>query len=905
MRGSTADSTTRVVMVADLVDSTSFRVGHGDAAADALLVRFEQLAEDLVTANDGRVVANHGDGFLTSFSSASSALRCATALRAAVIGMDFEVAVPALRIGISAGDVVERGREMFGLPVVVAARLESVAEPGEIVCSDLVRSLAGTRSPVEFMHRRLAELKGIPDPVEVWTVLAPELEQLAPAVHHVVEWRDELPVVANRFFGRHHEQAALPAQISAGTITTLLGPGGVGKTRLSLELAHQLKAQFPDGVWFVELESATSLDDVVSAVGRAMRLPTVAMGNGPAELGASLRSLDALVILDNCEQAIDDVAQVARSLVADGSRLAVLTSSREVLGLRQEVVWPLAPLEVQEQDESSECHSVELFIDRATARNVTVEFSAEDRDAIRQVVESLEGLPLAIELAASRLNVFSPGEMARRSEELVALLAQRDRDRPYRHQTLANTVDWSIGLLDERERQLLVGVAAFAGAADLDAIAAVNPQAGTLPIDLLGDLVDKSLLQRLPDGTFRMLAVIRETVRERADSADRLAEAFQLHFAYFAGLAREGSNLVQHDPAWLDRFAREHENLMAALDHAVAHDPTQALRMAGNLALYWVLSGNATEGDRRFARVLASAEDADPAVLAAALRGAGMAAALDGRYERSGELFADARRRYKELGRADAIAYCDHWVARNTVVQVHFGLLPPLALTEAQERLNSAVAAFRDGEDHFGVLLAYPYLGWASLLQGDHAEALRLTGELLDLAGLAGVSLVKAYAIGHAAFIQLSVGDLELAQENITACLSSLERTGDTQNLVITACVNTAIQTRRGDQQATVDAAIDLADHALACDSVEWEPAVLSILAHVLAELGDWDDAGVLGDALERRHPTWRTVLRNTGIDPEITLEHVVASRAPVDEQLSASLLLRMAKRALLAQRGR
>ena len=894
-------------MVADLVGSTSFRVGEGDAAADAMLVKFERLVEELVSSSDGRVVANHGDGFLTSFSSATAALRCAATLRSAVasIELDGGVRTPAMRIGLSAGDVVERGREMFGLPVVIAARLEAVAEPGEIVCSDLVRSLAGSRSPVEFMQRRRLDLKGIPESVEVWTVLAPDTEELHPVVHHVVEWRDELPVVANRFFGRDRERSALPAQITPGSITTLLGPGGVGKTRLSLELAHDLKADFPDGVWFVELESATTLEDVVSAVGRTMRLPTATMSHGAAELGASLRSLDALVILDNCEQVIDEAAQVARSLVADGSRVAVLTSSREVLGLRQEVVWPLAPLEVGDGDAATECLSAELFIDRAMALNATVEFSAEDRVAIGQIVESLEGLPLAIELAASRLNVFTPGEMARRSAELITLLGQRDRDRPQRHQTLRNTVDWSITLLNERERMLLVGMAAFAGGAELDAIAAVNPDAGAMPIDLLGSLVDKSLLRRRPDGSFRMLAVIRESVRDREDSVGRLAEAAQLHFEYFAGLAREGSNLVQHDPAWLARFGREHDNLMAALDHAVANDPTQALRMAGNLALYWVLSGNASEGDRRFAHVLESAGGADPAVLAAALRGAGMAAALDGRYDRSAQLFADARARYEELGRVDAVGYCDHWVARNTVVQVHFGLLPKLALDEAQRRLESAVAGFRTAGDDFGVLLSYPYLGWTSLLQGDHAAADRLTEELLELAGAAGVSLVRAYALGHAAFIHLSIGDLDVAQANMSACLDSLQQSGDTQNLVITAFVNTALQLRRDDQVAAVDAGIELADHALACDSTEWEPAVLAILAHLLAELGDWDDAGVLGDALERRHPTWRAVLRNSGIDPEITLEHVVASRAPVDEQLSASLLLRMAKRALLARRRR
>jgi predicted ATPase/class 3 adenylate cyclase len=901
VRGTSIDSATRVVLFVDLVGSTTFRVSAGDDAADRLLVRFEGLVADAVLAAEGRVVANHGDGFLMSFGSASNALRAAAAIRCELERIDLDgTEVPAMRGGLSAGDVVERGREMFGLPVVIAARLEGAAAAGEIVCSDLVRSLSGSRSPVEFAHARALQLKGLPEPIDAWTVLTPESFAVTPEVHQPIEWRDDLPVVGNRFFGREHERTSLPGDVRGGTITTLLGPGGVGKTRLSLEVAQDLKVAFPDGVWFVELEACESVDDVVSAVGRALRLPASTGGNTPAELGAALRSLDALVILDNCEQAVDAAAHVARALTADASHVAVLASSREALGLRSERVWPLGPLTPPSDDDEGTNDAVELFLDRASGLDAGASFAPAELANVRAIVRTLEGLPLAIELAASRLSVLSPEQMVARADGLVNVLAQRDRERPDRHHTLAATVDWSVSLLSAEERSVLAAMTVFAGGADLDAITAVLVQPEAEVLDLVEGLVQKSLLRRRADGRFRMLAVIRETVRSRQDMVEEIGAATQLHRDHFAQLARTGANLVQHDPAWLTRFSAEHDNLMAALDNAVHDSPTTALRMAGNLALYWVLSGHANEGDRRFTQVLNAADDADPNVLAGALRGAGMAAALGGRYERSAELFIDARTRYVGLGRPDSVGYCDHWLARNVVVQCHFGLLDMANLDRAYERLEAAIEAFRSVDDGFGILLSYPYLGWIRLLQGDHEKANRLTAELQEMAAQAGVSLVRAYATAHSAFIHLSIGSLETARTEMAAALRGLEQSGDTQNLVITWFVNTSLQLRLDDQPAAIESAIVLCDHTLACDSIEWEPAVLALLAHVLAETGDWEEASILGDALERNHPTWRQVLQNTGIDPASTLEHVVASRGQIDDQANVSMLVRLAKRALL-----
>lgn len=894
------EARTRIILIVDLVGSTTYRVEHGDNLADNLLMLFEQRFEQTVIDFDGRVVANHGDGFLSSFSSATNALAAAVAFRSALAELPIDTPLPEIRAGIAAGDVIERGREMYGLPIVVAARLERVAESGEILCADVVRSLAGSRSPVLFEAERTLALKGLPGEISAWTVVGSTGRSAS--LISAAAANKALPTAPNRFFGRDRELDEIAELLQPRSVTTLIGPGGVGKTRLSLELARKNQERFADGVWFVPLESATMTEEIVATIGRAMHLPSSALDGTPERLSDALAGVDAMIVLDNCEQAVRPIGEVVNCMLEGDSRLALMCSSRESLHVPAEVVWTLDPLTYPRADDPaddlSDNDAVAMFVDRARSVDASQRFTERQVKHIAEVVRRLEGLPLAIELAASRLNVFSTAEMAAKTSELFELLSENAGYRPDRHSAIQATVEWSVSLLSDAERHVLFGAAVFVGGFTFDSIEAVCADLDAPLVDVLSSLVSKSLIRKVGD-RFSMLLSIRETLLVREDAVKRVREARLAMLDFYERLAHESDTLVQPSPEWLSRFNDDHGNFAHALEIATTTDKTRALRLAGQLALSWVLTGRSRQGDRLFTAVLESAEEVDPVVKANALRGAAMAAGLGANYRRSQAFIDEACRIYENLDRPHPIAYCRYWSARNIVVQCHFGLLDVAELDAAHDMLKDAMATFRSTEDVVGELLAFPYLGWARLLQGKPDEAVLHTEEMLALADTFGATLVEAYARAHAGFVGLSIGSLDEAAENMRTAFEGLEGSGDMQNLVIMSCVDTSLQSLLDDQPAAETAALRMLGYAHSCDSSEWECLVVAMAAHVLARKGEWDVATQLVTLNERLHPTWRVGLRNTGIDPAAMLEHVSGAGADSTSTLTYPGAIRLARRSL------
>ena len=891
---------TRVILVVDLVGSTAMRVSHGDAIADRFQVRFSAVVADATTAAGGRLIEDRGDGFLSSFDSANAALDAASSIRDHLTGSGVgETPAASVRMGIAAGDVIERGREMYGLPVVVAARLEGLAAPGEVVCTDVVRALAGSRAEVRFTDGRSAELDGLPDPVDLWTVEStrPDGDRVEPRV--VTATNGRLPDPGGELIGRDEELRRLRASVAEQPLTTITGPGGVGKTRLALELAATVGGDWRDGAWFVPLESATDLDDVLGAVSRAMALPLPGP-DGVDGLASALSTSEALVVLDNCEQVTGPVGLVAAA-VADRARgVRIVATSRQPLGLRREWVSPLGPLDVPAPGlgpaELFDNASIALFVDRSETGRSRPVLEGDELEALADVVRRLDGLPLAIELAAARLNVLRPTEMAARADDLVALLAGREQDRPDRHRTLDATVAWSVAALSPDQRRVLAGVAVFAGGATVDGVAAVCPGLGSELIDRLAELVDASLIQRDEAGRFTMLGPIRDTVLRRDDLAAACADARRRHLDYYSAVAREHGPLLQTQESQLARFAEEDQNLGLALDWARRSGKAQALSLAGDLGLYWVLSGRADEGDRRFSEILATPGDVEPPLLARSMRNAAMAAALGGRYSRSEQLLLAARALYSELDRPRSIAYCDVWLARNAVVQCHFGHLEVAALDLALDRLERSVKTLDAAGDRAGSLLAHPYRGWARLLQGDRAAAARLTEELAARAQSGRGNLVAVYAVAHCGFLRSMLGQLDAAAADIDHAMAALEQTGDTQNQLIVGCVDIALRHRRGETARERSAARGVVGCLERCQSSEWQALALAMSAHAVAGAGDWDTAARVVAFMEREHPMWRMAMRNTGVEPATILEHAWAggaNAAPARSRVDAARLMR------------
>ena len=487
-----------------------------ESVPDAMRSALEQhdaLVRAAIEAHGGYVVKTTGDGAHAAFGRAGDALAAAVAMQGALAAEPWpEAAVIRVRVGVHTGETSERDGDYFGPAVNQAARLMAVAHGGQIVCSQQTAGLAGDVVPLRSLgEHRLRDL----------SVAAPVFQVgdgVFPPLRSVDAVPTNLPTVRTELIGRTDDVTALMGLVERERLVTLTGVGGVGKTRLALGVAAALAAGFSDGCWLVELSPVADGDEVLKTVAAAIRAPTTTVD----ALVDYLADRRVLIVLDNCEHVLDAAADLVEAILARSSAVKVLATTREGLGLSGEHLWRVPSLSV---DEGTSSASVVLFVDRARAVVSDFEISrAADADAVVELCRRLDGIPLAIELAAARMGSMSPVEVRDRLHDRFRLLIGSRRGLE-RHQTLRHVVEWSYDLLSEDERSRLNSCAVFAGGFDLEAAVRVGG-AGELDefvaLDLLGALVRKSLVNaERSDGRTRY--AVLETIRQFGD--ERLGAA--------------------------------------------------------------------------------------------------------------------------------------------------------------------------------------------------------------------------------------------------------------------------------------------------------------------------------------------------------------------------------------------
>src|SRR5712692_8543515 len=394
-----------------------------------------------------------------------------------------------------------------------------------------------------------------------------------------------LPAPLTRFVGREAEMAEAVALLAGNRLLTLTGPGGAGKTRLALQVATTVSGQFPDGARFVDLSALSGGEFVLDKVAITLGVKEPRAGRTLAEaVGRYLARRQALLVLDNCEHVVESAAEVLGGLLAAAPLLKVVATSREPLGVGGEVTWAVPPL--------NDADAVELFSDRARQTRPQFQLRPEDADAARAICRRLDGLPLAIELAAARTRALAPGDIAARLKNRFELLPTGPRTAPPRQATLSASFDWSYELLSGRERALLRQCAVFAGF-DLEAASAVCSPAGA---DVLAALVDRSLLvvQDVSQGgrRYRMLETIREFAAQRLIEAGEVDLIHTRHRDHYLALAEaaEPELLGPDEDRWRARLTAEQDNLRAALAWSQDHGDSETLaRMVAALTLFWVV----------------------------------------------------------------------------------------------------------------------------------------------------------------------------------------------------------------------------------------------------------------------------------------------------------------------------
>jgi predicted ATPase/DNA-binding SARP family transcriptional activator len=694
----------------------------------------------------------------------------------------------------------------------------------------------------------------------------PPAPEPPPPAHRERRRPGNLPAQLTTFVGRDEELDRVGRLLTKSRLITLTGPGGAGKTRLSVEVGARVIDQAPDGVWFVPLapvrDGADVPEAVLTAIGAhevmwpadAVEAARLAAMEPLNRLSEALAARDLVLILDNCEHVVDAVAWLAGRVLADVPGVRILATSREPLGLTGETLCPVPSLPLPPPDadagQAAGSPAVRLFADRAAAVRPGFAIDADSAEPVVRICRALDGIPLAIELAAARVRALTPAQVADRLYDRFALLSTGTRGALPRHQTLRAIVDWSWELLDDTERMVLRRLSVFSGGATPEAAERVCSLDGkpdpAAVVDVIASLVDKSLVTATGEREVRygLLETVRAYAAGRLGESGEAAQAGAAHAEYFLELAEQAEPLLRtrDQVTWLDRLAADHDNLSAALRHVIgAGDPAAGLRFVRSLAWFWIVRNFDAEASESAAEVLRLVGDTPPEGLAEAHAVVAIMATLSKAVaDSAGDAQAslDALRRLSVPQDADhpllAVAapmltvfggdiegarkqllagtsHRDPWVGAT-----QRSLAGQLALNEgdidaAARDLADAYAAFQELGDRFGLIGCLTGLAQVAAARGRPDEAVRALEQARDHAsGLGGnIAGVMGIALGEA---RARAGDLERARADVEDGVRNAERTAELDDAANGYVQLAEIARRAGD----LAAARDLLQRALA-----------------------------------------------------------------------------------------
>ena len=603
----------------DIEGSTRLLQRAPDSYAD-LLVAHGRILREAINAGGGYEVQTEGDGFFATFPTPAGALRAAVQAQRGLSNYPWpEGSAVRVRMGAHTGEGVLSDGQYVGLDVHRAARIAAAAHGGQVLVSDATRGVAEDALPTGVSTRDLGRhrLRDIERPEHLYQLVIEGLPDEFPAVRALDARPTNLPSERSSFVGREQVAQEASALLESSRLLTLTGPGGVGKTRLALKIAGDQLEHFADGVYLVDLSALADPALVPAAIAKVLMVREQPGREVVDSLADHLRDRQMLLVLDNMEQIVQSAGAVGRLLDA-ANRLKILATSRVPLHLSMEQEFPVPPLALPNSFESSDLErlaaneAVGLFIQRAAAVRPGMRLTAENAPTVAQIATALDGLPLAIELAASRVKLLSPEEILARLGSRLGLLTSRARDRPERHRTLRATLEWGHDLLDAEQQRLFARLGCFSGGWTLDTAEVVcGPGLNVEILDAMSVLIDHSLVRpgeaANGESRFGLLEIIREFAIERLVLSGERDELKRRHGEYFRDLAEEAEPLLTREArvGWLARLEHENDNLRAALDWAERiGDASTGLRIATALWRFWQQRGHLSEGRRRLERLL-------------------------------------------------------------------------------------------------------------------------------------------------------------------------------------------------------------------------------------------------------------------------------------------------------------
>ncbi|MQA99677.1 MAG: tetratricopeptide repeat protein [Actinobacteria bacterium] len=657
------------LLFTDIEGSTKLLHRLGDDFGEVLAAH-RNLLRDAFARHGGYEVGTGGDAFFVAFPDAAGAVAAAVEAQRALFGHDWPHGEPVLvRMGLHTGEPVPIDDNYIGMDVHRAARICDAAHGGQVVISEATRARLGSPPGVGFKDLGTHRLKDLEEPEHILQLVVPQLPEEFPPLRSV-QPPTNVPHHVGGLVGRSREIGDLRSLLRTPTVrlVTVTGPGGTGKTRLAADAALEALDAFADGVFFVDVTQVRSEDVLATAIAEALDVPVA--GDRPAKevVGEHIGRKRLLLFLDNFERAVS-AAPVVSFLLRSCGELKVLTTSRIALSIGGEHEYPLSPLHLPEDPMRASVARSEagrLFIGRAAAADPRFELTEDNAPAVAEICGLLDGLPLALELAAAHLKLFSVDALLDRLGDRLKLLTGGATDSPERHRTLRGTIDWSYELLDERERDFFRALAVFDGGATLEAIVAVIGSEADA-IDALTSLVNHSLVRRVEisggDHRFTMLQTIRDYALELLEKDPELPTLRERHAAYYLDMldrAREDNSDRRTELVGI-----ELDNLRAALawfagraEGGSRDDAWALVRLGALLGRYWYTHGMATEGSGWLERAIAMVPaDPEPS-RALAMRLLGVLKEQQRHTEEAAALFYEALGDYTQLGDLPGQAAC-------------------------------------------------------------------------------------------------------------------------------------------------------------------------------------------------------------------------------------------------------
>ncbi len=781
---------TVTMVFTDIEGSTTLLQTLGDRYPEALADHHR-----LIRAAFGRHGAfergSAGDGLYFVFATAREAVQAAVDGQLALAGHEWPGGIAMRdRMGLHTGEPRTASEGYVGLDVHRAARVCAAGHGGQILISQTTRDLIADelQPPIGLADLGVHRLRSLDAPMRLYQVTGPGLERQFPPPRTTDAPRNNLKLEVTSFIGREREIDQAVGMLETSSLLTLTGPGGVGKTRVGLRLARVLLDRFDDGVWVVECGALTDPDFVLPSVASTIGLTEPAGRSLLAALVDHLKGKRLLLVLDDCDPVLGVCAELAEALTRSCAMVRVVVTSREALGVPGEAILPVASLLTPDAGAAVAARDLDgidacrLFVERARAVQPTFAITDQNARAVAQLCRRLDGIPLAIELAAARVRALPVEQIAARLDDRFRLLTGGSRAAVARHQTLAATIDWSYDLLAEGERAVLRRLSVFAGGATLEAAESVCAGDPVDPLDILdtlGRLVEKSLVFTDPSSAtarFRLLETVREYARGRLVEAGEGEPTLRRHRDWYVALVGQAGPAFFHGPEpaeWLGRLDAEHDDLRAVLEWCLDQpgEGATGLGIAAGLWRYWEIRGHLAEGRGWLERMIGAAGGEVTPLRANALTGAGNLAFMQGDYHAASAFHEGSLTLHRLMGDPQSIAYAANNLA-NTVLQLG-------DLDRARGLYEEAIALARELGDDRGAAFGTINLAEVTARQGDLAGARELHEAALATIRARGDRWTEAFALDTFARATSRAGDRASARSLHIESLAILEEIGD------------------------------------------------------------------------------------------------------------------------------